>query len=139
MSKCFSFVNCASVQNVFIHIPINYVVFICSVLLKLTLKLLLCILESSWVDSFPLEVSPAVLALRLALYAARSVLRASKYQVEIQKEIFIYPSDLLKPNTYIKLNTKTQNIFCCLNGNLTIFLYTLTVFFFKVYTKSECY
>ena len=40
-------------------------------------------------DSCPLEVSPAVLALRLAPYAARSVLRASKYQVEIQKEILI--------------------------------------------------
>ena len=40
-------------------------------------------------DSFPLEVSPAALALRLAHYAARSVLRASKYQVEIQKEILI--------------------------------------------------
>ena len=44
-------------------------------------------------DSFPLEVSPAALALRLARYAARSVLRASKYQVEMQKEILIkkYP------------------------------------------------
>ena len=51
---------------------------------------------------------------------------------------------------YIKLNTKIQNIFCCLNGNLTTFLYTLTestrkqkekkrVFSFKVYTKVECY
>ena len=38
----------------------------------------------------------------------------------------IYPLDLLKPNTYIKLNTKTQNIFCCLNENLTTFLCTLT-------------
>ena len=27
---------------------------------------------------------------------------------------------------YIKLNTKTQNIFCHLNENLTTFLYTLT-------------
>ena len=27
---------------------------------------------------------------------------------------------------YIKLNTKTQNIFCGLNENLTTFLYTLT-------------
>ena len=66
--------------------PITYVVFICSVLLKLTLMLLFCILESSWVDSSPLEVLPAVLALRLVRYAARSVLRASKYQVEIQKK-----------------------------------------------------
>ena len=51
---------------------------------------------------------------------------------------------------YIKLNTKTQNIFCCVNENLTTF-YTLRigatrkqkeekkVFFFKVYTKVECY
>ena len=38
----------------------------------------------------------------------------------------IYPLDLLKPNTYIKLNTKTQIIFCCVNENLTTFLYTLT-------------
>ena len=47
---------------------------------------------------------------------------------------------------YIKLNTKTQNIFCRLNENLTTFLYTLNrggtrkqkekkVFFFKVYNK----
>ena len=27
---------------------------------------------------------------------------------------------------YIKLNTKTQNIFCCLNETLKTFLYTLT-------------
>jgi hypothetical protein len=27
---------------------------------------------------------------------------------------------------YIKLNTKTQNIFCCVNENLTTFLCTLT-------------
>ena len=47
---------------------------------------------------------------------------------------------------YIKLNTKTQNIFCPLNENLTTFLYTLTrkqkekkSFLFKVYTKVECY
>ena len=47
---------------------------------------------------------------------------------------------------YIKLNTKTQNIFCCLNKNLTTFLYTLTrkqkekkKFSLTVYTKVECY
>ena len=53
---------------------------------------------------------------------------------------------------YIKLNrvnTKTQNIFCRVNENLTTFLCTLTggnkktegekKFFFKVYTKVECY
>ena len=51
---------------------------------------------------------------------------------------------------YIKLNTKTQNIFCCVNENLTTFLYTLTegnkkteeekkVFFFNAYTKVKCY
>ena len=51
---------------------------------------------------------------------------------------------------YIKLNTKTQNIFCCVNENLTTFLYTLTggqggqenkrrkkVFSLKVYTQVE--
>ena len=27
----------------------------------------------------------------------------------------------------MKLKTKTQNIFCCLNENLTTFLYTLTL------------
>ena len=27
---------------------------------------------------------------------------------------------------YIKLNTKTQNIFCCGNKNLTTYLYTMT-------------
>ena len=31
-----------------------------------------------------------------------------------------------KTKYYIKLNTKTQNIFCRLNENLTTFLYTLT-------------
>jgi hypothetical protein len=50
---------------------------------------------------------------------------------------------------YIKLSTKTQNIFCCVNENLTTFLCTLTggdkktegekKIFFKVYTKVECY
>ena len=45
--------------------------------------------------------------------------------------------------------TKTQNMFCRLNENLTTFLYTLTgvtrkqkekkVFSFKVYTKVERY
>ena len=49
----------------------------------------------------------------------------------------------------MKLKTKTQNIFCRLNENLTTFLYTLTgatrkqkekkVFSFKVYTKVKCY
>jgi hypothetical protein len=50
---------------------------------------------------------------------------------------------------YMKLNTKTQNIFYRLNENLTTFIYTLTgatrkqkenfFFSFKVYTKVECY
>ena len=38
------------------------------------------------------------------------------------KVLMINPLHRLKPNTYIKLNTKTQNIFCCLNENLTNFL-----------------
>ena len=52
------------------------------------------------------------------------------------------PLDLLKPNT------KTQNIFCYVNENLTTLLYTLTgairkqkekkVFSFKEYTKVKC-
>ena len=37
----------------------------------------------------------------------------------------IYPLHRLKPNT-LKLNTKTQNMFCRLNENLTTILYTLT-------------
>ena len=43
---------------------------------------------------------------------------------------------------YIKLNTKTQNIFCCLNENLTTFLYTWVwqgPQENKVYTKVICY
>ena len=52
---------------------------------------------------------------------------------------------------YIKLNTKTQNIFCCANENLTTFFIHLDrgdkktegekkVFFFKAYTtKVKCY
>ena len=64
--------------------------------------------------------------------------------------LFIYTLD--KPNTKYEyvLNTKTQNIFCCVNENQTTFLYTLTggrrkqkekkkVFSFKVYTQVECY
>ena len=44
------------------------------------------------------------------------------------KNIYVC-SDLsiaLTKTKYIKLNTKTQNIFCRLNENLTTFLYTLT-------------
>ena len=51
---------------------------------------------------------------------------------------------------YIKLNTKTQKIYCFVNENLTTFLYTLSggtrkhkdkkrVFYFKVYTKVKGY
>jgi len=39
--------------------------------------------------------------------------------------LLIYPLHRLKIK-YIKLNTKTQNIFCHLNENLSTFLYTLT-------------
>ena len=61
--------------------------------------------------------------------------------------LFIQMFDLLTKTKYIKLSTKTQNIFCRLNENSTTFLYTLTgktkgekkVFSFKVYTKVECY
>jgi hypothetical protein len=69
-----------------------------------------------------------------------------------QKKFLIATIDLSIGSTetkYIKLSAKTQNIFCCVNENLTTFLYTLTrgarkqkekkVFFFKVYTKVECY
>ena len=49
------------------------------------------------------------------------------------------------------LNTKIQNVFCCVNENLTTFLYTLNrggqenrrrkkkVIFLKVYKNVECY
>ena len=47
---------------------------------------------------------------------------------------------------YIKLNTKTQNMFCCVNENLTTFLYRgdkktegEKSFILKVYTKVTCY
>ena len=51
---------------------------------------------------------------------------------------------------YIKLNIKTQNIFCRLDENVMTVFYTLCqggqenrrkkiVFFFKEYTKVECY
>ena len=51
---------------------------------------------------------------------------------------------------YIKLDTKIQNTFCCVNENLTTFLSTLTggdkktegekkVLFSKVCTKVKCY
>ena len=47
---------------------------------------------------------------------------------------------------YIKLNTKTQNIFCCLNDFFIHFdrghkkkKGEKKVFSFKVYTKVECY
>ena len=51
---------------------------------------------------------------------------------------------------YIKLNTKTQNIFCYVNKKLTTFFIHFDrgdkktegekkIFFFKVYTKVECY
>ena len=48
---------------------------------------------------------------------------------------------------YIQLNTKTKNIFYCVNENLTTILYNRGnkktegdfFFFFKVYTKVEYY
>ena len=56
----------------------------------------------------------------------------------------------LTKTKYIKLNTKTQILFCFVNENLTTFLYTLiegdkktkgekNLFSIKVYTKVECY
>ena len=40
--------------------------------------------------------------------------------------VFIDLSIASTKTKYIKLNTKTKNIFCRLNENLTTFLYTLT-------------
>ena len=41
--------------------------------------------------------------------------------------IFIYDLSIGSTETkHIKLNTNTQNIFCCLNENLPTFLYTFT-------------
>ena len=80
--------------------------------------------------------------------------RCEKAQNLNQSFVFFYitydQSIASTKTKYIKLNTKTQNIFCRLNENLTTFLYTLTgatrkqkekkrVFSFKVYTKVECY
>ena len=81
-----------------------------------------------------------------------SIKSAKRWEGGVRKWQFwlIYDVSIGSTETkYIKLNTKTQNIFCCVNENLTTFLYTLTggtrkqkeknVFFFKVYTKVECY
>ena len=54
--------------------------------------------------------------------------------------VFIDLSFTSTKTKYVKLNTKTQNIFCRLNENLTTFLYTLSPRHEnKVYTKVECY
>ena len=69
-------------------------------------------------DSFPLEVSPAALALRLARYAARSVLRASKYQVEI------IPVHMGNLRSILILNLTSigfTNFFRCLIFDLSFF------------------
>ena len=43
------------------------------------------------------------------------------------EKIHLYDLSIGSTETnYIKLNTKTQNIFCFVNENLTTFLYTLT-------------
>ena len=73
-----------------------------------------------------------------------------KVHFEVLNRFKTYDLSIASTKTkYIKLNTKTQNIFCRLIENLTTFLYTLTgatrkqkekkVFSFKVYTKVECY
>ena len=56
----------------------------------------------------------------------------------------IYPLDLFMGSTetkYIKLNTKTQNIFCCFIHFDVGYKKTEgeKVSSFKVYTKVECY
>ena len=46
-----------------------------------------------------------------------------------KSKYFLSTNDLSIGSTetkYIKLNTKTRNIFCCVNESLTTFLYTLT-------------
>ena len=46
---------------------------------------------------------------------------------EVHTIVVSYDQSIASTKTkYIKLNTKTQNIFCHLNENLTTFLYTLT-------------
>ena len=71
---------------------------------------------------------------------------------QIYANQFLIPHDLSVASTktkYIKLNTKTQNIFCCVNENLTTFLIHFDrgdkktegekkVLSFKVYTKVQC-
>ena len=77
----------------------------------------------------------------------------SQTKIYLMKFLLFLSFDLSIGSTetkYIKLNTKTQNIFCYINENLATFLYTLTgeirkqkekkkVFSLKVYTKVECY
>ena len=52
--------------------------------------------------------------------------------------ICIFCQLLIYPLHWLKLNTKTQNIFCRLNENLTTFLYTLTGATRKQKEKKKC-
>ena len=54
---------------------------------------------------------------------------SDEYHAKMFKKWIDFSNDLSIASTktkYIILNTKTQNIFCRLNENLTTFLYTLT-------------
>ena len=83
----------------------------------------------------------------IAFYFQELFILIANLRIQIETFFHIYDLSIGSTETkYIKLNTKTQNIFCCLNENLTTFLYTLTrkqkekkSFLFKVYTKVECY
>ena len=51
----------------------------------------------------------------------------AKARFFIVRKVFDIDQSIASTKTkYIKLNTKTQNIFCRLNENLTTILYTLT-------------
>ena len=58
--------------------------------------------------------------------------RSYEIQILMGKLSEIYDLSIASTKTkYIKLNTKTKNIFCRLNKNLMIFLYSLEVWFYK--------
>ena len=74
--------------------------------------------HSSNLDHFPIWTILSHLLLR-------TFLNFSNWSHHCSEKM-IYDLSVASTKTkYIKLNTKTQNIFCCFNENLTTFLYTL--------------
>ena len=61
----------------------------------------------------------------IAFYFQELFILIANLRIQIETFFHIYDLSIGSTETkYIKLNTKTQNIFCCLNENLTSFLYT---------------